>query len=126
MLVIIKIITSIIYIIDIKIMVGEIYMETSKAELKTITNQLDSAWSKLSFIRGQYQVYERNNDIDNMDNLRDEIRWYDGVYYGLLLALAHYQMQSIYNYYLNIYNTNRPFTDEYSKGMKYAQTKYAK
>ena len=118
---IIKVVTSVIYIIDIKIMAGEIYMETSKAELKTITNQLDSAWSKLSFIRGQYQVYERNNDIDNMDNLRDKIRWYDGVYYGLLLALAHYQMQSIYNYYLNIYNTNKPFTDEYSKGMKYAK-----
>lgn len=54
MLVIIKIITSIIYIIDTKNMVGDIKMETSKAELKTITNQLDSAWSKLSFIRGQY------------------------------------------------------------------------
>lgn len=126
MLVIIKTITSIIYIIDTKNMVGDIEMETTKDELKNITNQLDKVWEQLSYVRGQYEVYERNNDIEKMTSLKDKARWYDGVYYGLLLALAHYQMQSIYNYYLNIYNTNKPFTDEYSKGMKYAQTKYAK
>ena len=46
MLVIIKIITSIIYIIDTKNMVGDIKMETTKDELKNITNQLDKAWEQ--------------------------------------------------------------------------------
>lgn len=117
MLVIIKIITSIIYIIDTKNMVGDIKMETTKDELKNITNQLDKAWEQLSYIRGQYEVYERNNDIEKMTSLKDMARWYDGVYYGLLLALAHYQMYSIYNHYLNIYNTNKTFTRAYTQGM---------
>ena len=117
MLVIIKIITSIIYIIDTKNMVGDIKMETTKDELKNITNQLDKAWEQLSYIRGQYEVYERNNDIKKMTSLKDKARWYDGVYYGLLLALAHYQMYGIYNHYLNIYNTNKTFTRAYTQGM---------
>ena len=73
-------------------MVGDIKMETTKDELKNITNQLDKAWEQLSYVRGQYEVYERNNDIEKMTSLKDKARWYDGVYYGLLrifLTKAH-------------------------------------
>ena len=95
MLVIIKIITSIIYIIDTKNMVGDIKMETTKDELKNITNQLDKAWEQLSYIRGQYEVYERNNDIEKMTSLKDKARWYDGVYYGVYYGILRILRENI-------------------------------